>query len=106
MQPRRSTNGVHVHARVQKRLHLHYAGWTILAVTRIRPRRHPARHPRNAAAGAVARPPSGVFVLLVVNTLLGLLFLAAALLAQPGVAAIAGTACVTVALQLARQLRP
>lgn len=49
---------------------------------------------------------SRVAPLIAIDALLALVFLVAALLAQPTVATLAGTACVTVALQIARHLRP
>ena len=71
-------------------------------------RRRSSRLNRRPAASS---PPPGchlhrcVVPLILVDALLVVLFLAAALTAQPAVATIAGTACVTVSLQIARHPR-
>jgi hypothetical protein len=49
---------------------------------------------------------SSAVALIVVDVLMVGLFIASALLAQPAVATIAGTACVSVSLQIAHELRP
>lgn len=69
-------------------------------------RRRSSRLNRRPAANC---PPAHlhrcVVPLVIADALLVVLFLAAALTAQPAVATIAGTACVTVSLQIARHPR-
>jgi hypothetical protein len=78
-------------------------GGTMLAVsTRSRRRRRDPDVPAVPATSAV----SSVVALSVLDAFLIGLFVAAALLAQPTVATIAGAACASVSLQIAHQLRP
>lgn len=68
---------------------------TIRRVTRPRDQRRDRLSPGHTAA-----------LLIIVDGLMVAVFIAAALLDQPAVATIAGTACVSVSLRTARHLRP
>jgi len=78
---------------------------TIRSVTRQQRRRRSRLNRRPASSCPPAHTYRGVAVLMIVDALMVGLFLAAALMAQPAVATIAGTACVTVSLQIARYPR-